>query len=556
MMGDGVEAFIRSHVLTIEQVYAGRYKLFLPWFQRAYAWGDMHAGRLLKHIIEAMDGPRRRYSLGHMSLAKPGPEPDASLVDGHQRSITLTMLFAILRDLLAGSAMADRLHRLVKAQDDGSYRLQAQPGVADFFARFVQDRGATEEEPAGDIMDCSPNERNILANRDHMRRMLQEMAPTPERLAEIAEFLLTRCVVIVDEVEDTDEAWQLLTREEETGLSHHPSEIAKVTIINTMPRAEQEPASRLYERAQSLLSADDLASLLAHLRTLKVRKRSSKPVDRELIQQFELHASGLPFLTDELIPRAEIMASIIQRNLGSGEARAQIARSLHMLSWLDNQYWMAPAMHWIATMGADHEEAPLFFARLDRLAYILKIASVDPTDQELRYLRLLAAIDKKQTVDRMEPLTIGKALLGLALENLRSKTFYAKRFHSLVLRRISCNLAPEIDPGPVDGKLVTVEHVLPRKPELGQQWLKDFTNAERVAAYCNRLGNLAFLSLELNNIAGNKDFMVKRLILAQSAAAFPLSRQASEQSAWTAETIERRTEDLIAILFQPWQLSA
>jgi hypothetical protein len=226
-----------------------------------------------------------------------------------------------------------------------------------------------------------------------------------------------------------------------------------------------------------------------------------------------------------------------------------------MLSWLDNQYWMAPALHWIATMGADHVETPLFFARLDRLAYMMKIASVDPTDQEQRYLRLLAAIDKKQSVDRLEPLQIGRTLLGPALENLRSKTFYAKRFHALVLRRISCNLAPDLDPGPVDGKLVTVEHILPRKPEKGQQWLKDFNGADGVAAFCNRLGNLAFLSLELNNIAGNKDFVVKRLILAQSAAAFALSRHASEQSEWMPKTIERRTEELIAILFQPWQLS-
>jgi hypothetical protein len=451
--------------------------------------------------------------------------------------------------------MSDRLHNLVKAHDDGGYRLQSQPGVAGFFARFVQERGATQAEADGDIMDYSPSERNILANRDHMRAMLEEMASSEQRLVEIAEFLLTRCVVIVDEVEDPEEAWQLLTREEETGLSHHSSEIAKVTIINAMPRAEQEPASRLYERAQSLLSADNLSSLLAHLRTLKVRKRSSKPVDRELIQQFELQAAGLPFLTDELIPRAEVMASVIERNVGSGEVREKTAQSLRTLSWLDNQYWMAPAVHWIATMGADHDETPLFFARLDRLAYVMKIASVDPTDQELRYLRLLAAIDKKQHVDRMEPFAIGRALLRPALDNLRSKTFYAKRFHALVLRRISCNLAPDIDPGPVDGKLVTVEHILPRKPEKGQRWLEDFESLERVGAFCNRLGNLAFLSLELNNIAGNRDFVVKRLILAQSAATFPLSRQASEQSVWTPETIERRTEDLIAILFQPWQLS-
>ena len=520
-----MEAFIYSTVLTIEEVYSGRYKLELPWFQRAYAWGEMHVGRLIKDLFEDMAGPRRRYSLGHMTLGKPGTEPACSLVDGHQRSISLTMLSAILRDQLAGTPMGDRLHALIEAPDSSGYRLLPQPGVAEFFAAFVQQRGATLLQPEGDIMDCSPNERNILANRDHMRTMINDLAPTPQALIEFATFLLERCMLIVDEVADQNEAWALMTREEETGLSPHSSELAKVTMLTAMPRNEQGQASLLYEQAQAMLVADNLSNLLSHIRTLKVRKRSSKPVDRELIQHFELQTTGLPFIKDELLPRAEAMASLIARNVGEGAARAETARSLETLSWLDNQLWMPAALHWLATMGADHAETPLFFARLDRLAYIMKIASIDPTDQETRFLQLLESIDKELDVERMQPLAIGKKLLSNALANLRSKTFYAKRFHALVLRRISCNLPAGSDPGPVDGQKVTVEHVLPRKPEAGQQWLKDFTNLAGVADYCNRIGNLAFLTLEINNIVGNQDFVVKRLILAQSATTFVLSQR-------------------------------
>ena len=121
---------------------------------------------------------------------------------------------------------------------------------------------------------------------------------------------------------------------------------------------------------------------------------------------------------------------------------------------------------------------------------------------------------------------------------------------SVAISRRSC------DPGAVDGERVTVEHVLPRKPQPGEAWFKDFKDMSVVSDYCNRLGNLAFLTLEFNNIAGNKEFMVKRLILAQSAAAFVLARQASNEAEWTRQTIERRTEELIAILLRPWQLLA
>ncbi len=152
----------------------------------------------------------------------------------------------------------------------------------------------------------------------------------------------------------------------------------------------------------------------------------------------------------------------------------------------------------------------------------------------------------------MAPLLIERALLSAALDNLRSRTFYIKRFHSLVLRRISVHLDPARDPGPVDGENVTVEHILPRKPE--NSWRQEFPGND-VANYCNRNGNLAFLSLEENNIAGNSDFLVKRLLLANAGGRFVLSARAAEESEWKKETIMRRGEDMIGLLFAPWELS-
>jgi hypothetical protein len=124
-----------------------------------------------------------------------------------------------------------------------------------------------------------------------------------------------------------------------------------------------------------------------------------------------------------------------------------------------------------------------------------------------------------------------------------------------VLRRISLHIDPELDPGPVDGDRVTVEHVLPRKPEAGMQWRRDFPG-EDVANYCNRIGNLAFFSLEENNIAGNSDFFIKSLLLANAGGRFVLSARAGHETEWTRDTIMRRGEEMIAILLQPWQLEA
>ena len=550
--GASLDMFITSSVLPIGKVYSMGCQLQLPWFQRAYAWGEMHVGRLVHDLIDAVAGPRQRYSLGHMTLARPRGAQEASIIDGYQRSISLTILFALLRDLIGKGPVADRLHSLIES-DGGQVRLLPQPGIAVFFRSFVQDRGASLLEPEGNLMDCSPSERNILANRDHMRNKLREDLRDTDEMAEIALFLIEKCLLILDEVEDEEEARDLLRREEETGLSPHSSELAKVTLLTTIPSHEQEEAAGLFEGVQTQLPADDVSNVLGHILLLKTRKRSSRAVESELIQRFQLQRSGLPFLRNELLPRAAAMLQLNRREVGSGEAREQIKRSLDMLYWIDHHMWVPAALHWLDVMGADHVQTPLFFARLDRLTYVMKIASVDPTDQETRYIKVLEAIDAKGPVDAMGPLQIEKRLLAVALENLRSRTFYAKRFHSLVLRRISVHIDPELDPGPVDGDRVTVEHVLPRKPEASMQWRRDFPG-EDVANFCNRIGNLAFFSLEENNIAGNSDFIIKSLLLANAGGRFVLSALAGHEQEWTRDTIMRRGEDMIAILLEPWQL--
>lgn len=546
--------FIRSSVLPIEKVYSADFQLVLPWFQRAYAWSHEHVSRLIQDLVDAMDSTRPRYSLGHLSLAHEPGAKFASIIDGHQRSISLTMLFALLRDLIGDGPVAGRLQLLVQAPG-GGFRLMPQHAIAAFFESFVQLPGATLIEPRGDIMDRSPSERNILANRDHMQSKLIEVLPSRAALERFAAFLLENCVIIVDEVDDENEARELLRREEETGLSPHSSELAKDTILSAMRSDEQEAAAQLFESAQIQLSADDMEDLLGHIRLLKARKRSSRAVDGELVQLFKVNRTGLPFIKDELLPRTAAMAALNRRDIGTGDARQNIARSLDMLYWIDHRLWVPAALHWLAIRGADHPDTARFFELLDRMTFMLRIASVDPTDQELRYLRLLDDIDRTADVEQIKSLQIERKLLDGALDNLRSRTFYAKRCHALVLRRISVHIDPARDPGPVDGEKVTVEHILPRKPDVESQWRRDFPGPEDVPDYCHRIGNLAFLTREKNEIAGNSDYLVKAFILAESGSSFVLSAKASVQKVWTKDTIMQRGEELIELLLRPWQLS-
>jgi hypothetical protein len=550
-----MDRFISVAVLTLGDLFSDTYHFHLPWFQRAYAWREEHVGRLLADIVQAKGASKPRYSLGDLCVAKVDGRPEAGLIDGQQRAITLTILFALLRDLAPEGPQRSALGRLVSEPDKTGierYRMVPQPGVVEFFRRHVQAPGGTLLEPEDAVMSLAESERYILWNRNHLRAMLAEHVPTAEARSELAGFLLTRCFVVVKSVADENEAWQMLSTQEETGLAHHSSERAKVSLISAMPRDEQEEAGHVYEECQRLVGADQLLALLSHVSVLKRRKRPTHPIEKDLLQLFALNRSGLPFLREELLPRAEKLAEIRSRVLTKCPARVDVSRSLQTLLWLERELWVTPALHWLGTRGAAHRETALFFRRLDRLAWIARLAGMDPTDQEKRFIGLIGEIDDHASVEQMPALEISEALRKEMLDRLRSRTFYGKHYNGLVLRRISRNLGS--DPGPVDGDKVTIEHVLPLSAK-AEGWSHIFKTEEQVREHAHRLGNLAYLTHPENLQAGTREYRAKRKILKRTS--FLLSRLAARDYAdWTANVILRRTDQLIGILVSEWQIAA
>ena len=132
---------ISVSVLTLKDLFSDNFHFRLPYFQRAYAWQTEQAGRLLSDIMDAMRRDANRgYFLGKLMLAKKNDQPDTALVDGHQRVMTLTVLFAVLRDLESDAKRQERLQSFIRGQ---SLRLSPQEAIANSCERYLQAAGGT-----------------------------------------------------------------------------------------------------------------------------------------------------------------------------------------------------------------------------------------------------------------------------------------------------------------------------------------------------------------------------------------------------------------------------
>ena len=560
---DGLEPppddFVKAQVIKIGQLFSDRYRFRLPWFQRAYAWREEHVGRLLSDIFHAMKSENGRYFLGQIRIATSEFEEtgSVSLIDGQQRLLTLTILFALLRDLAEDQETKQRAGSAVQfdagdvKDGDGDYRMVPQPLLEAFFSSFVQEPGRSLRECEDDVMALSESERLILQNRDHLRAQLLEVVPDEEQRAEFMSFVLDDCYILVVAVRDPEEAWSMLAVEEETGLDFHSSERTKISLIGMMPREDQEEAGRLWGECQSVVDADDLCRLLGFVRTIKLRRRSAKPVEKDLAQYFKINQNGLSFLRDELLMRARHFAPLKRQAIASGEAQVATAYRLRTLFWLEQTYWIPPALYWLSERGGDDLQTPDFFFLLERLAWLLRLAGADPTEQERRFINVISDIDGVESPRTMRTLNIDPKYRSAALAHLGSRTFYAKHYCAAVLQLLTYRL--ESNPDSVDFSSYTVEHVLPRNPNRAAEWRAEFPTRVDVGNYANRLGNLVLLTPADNQLAAAQDYSAKRAIFAESGLALAAGA-ALAYNAWTPDTIVARTEELIDVLFADWQL--
>ncbi|AHB49781.1 hypothetical protein W911_00160 [Hyphomicrobium nitrativorans NL23] len=537
--------YISVSVVPLGDLFSDAYHFRLPYFQRAYAWQTPEVGRLLSDIVGAMrrhEG-QRPYFLGKLMVAKKTEAPDAALVDGHQRVMSLTLLFAVLRDLESDPKLQGRLHGFIRGDD---LRLSTQDVMAAFCERYVQAPGATAIDPAVDFETLSESERNIIENRNALRAELSGGDYTPELRRALIGYLAERCCVIVSSLEDEDEAWSLLRTEEETRVDFSKSDRAKFSLLAIVPPQERAACQTIWENCEAALGATDMHALLGHIRLLKRRRLSGKPVEIDIADTFKFNVAGAghTFLDTELRPAAERLASLRQPSDTS-----PIPKLAERCRWIDPQLWVPAALLWMGKARGP-EETLLFFKRLERLVWIMRIAGFDPTKQHTRILHLMGEIDRGVTVSHMTELDVTPRLRDAAIFNLRSTSFDAKHYAGRVLRRISIALGQ--DTGPVERNSVTIEHILPRGYAPKSGWRTHFASREAVQRYTHRLGNLTFLAPGDNQQADTLDWAQKKPILAHSR--FLLSKHVADERDWTPDRILARTETLIGVLFKDWEI--
>lgn len=548
------------------KIFCNDYKFSIPHYQRPYSWGVAQARELLSDLRAALeDAPEQLaeanpYFLGSIVLIKSEGQADAEVVDGQQRLTTLTLLLSAIRASIQNADLQNGITSLLYAKADAltgvsaSYRLTLRARDRDFFRDHVQHENALPHLLAIKSV-LKDAQKRLQENAQALMEGLAGMSQ-PE-LARLAQFITTRCYLVVVSTPDLDSAFRIFGVMNSRGLDLSATDILKAEILSALDSRDEVVYSNIWETLEADMGQDEFGTLFSHIRMVY---RKAKP-QGTLLKEFKEHVlrqmTAKGFMDQVLQPMARAFNCLMEADYASTQHAEPINESLKWLNKLEFKDWVPPALAFFVRHEQEPEALLKFLRDLERLAYSMLVRKFWVNERMERFSRLTAAVEQGKNLEAEDsPLQLSALEQHECYEMLQGPLYdsHSARVLSVLLLRLDSLLSD----GSViheHGKL-TVEHVLPQKPQADSSWAPWLEAREAHQHWVHRLGNLALLNRQKNSAASNYSFEKKKTayFAKGGVCTFALTTQVLQHSEWTEAVIKARQTQMLQKLEAHWRL--
>jgi hypothetical protein len=176
-----------------------------------------------------------------------------------------------------------------------------------------------------------------------------------------------------------------------------------------------------------------------------------------------------------------------------------------MQTGFEADYWVTPLLRYYQKYKST--KLLNFVKLLDKKYSADWITGITPTVRMQNIISIIKKIDSASNADEVldsDLFNVNKTELLRVL----SGDVYRKKFDRYILLKIDMDKVQSGIAAKIP-KTISIEHILPRKPDPNSSWISDFTDTQRVE-WTNKLGNLILLSRAKNTSQGNKDYSDKK----------------------------------------------
>lgn len=596
---------LTSMDVSLEELLSGRFAFAIPEYQRDYSWTRDEAYQLMDDIASATIDQDRAdvgapYFLGSMLLVADAAAENThrrlEVVDGQQRLITLTIMFAVMRDILlessmvagqediashtgvlaAGRAVTIEEHRLLAAlvaargEPENRFHLHLRGDDAAYFRDAVQTAGASRRALPFTEGAPSQTKRNIEDVRRSIRLRLRKEYTLDELLG-FARFARRNVRVLTVVADDFDYAYQIFLTINDRGKRLTVEDIFRGEILGPLDRDQRLRYDAIIDEMDKYRESGEASrtkgkTFFTHLATLEGWPR--RGIISSLRRAVQRHGGPRRFVTDVFTPMAEAYLEVkgaqTERRV-TGEAE----NWLTALRWLEqhgDDDWVPIAMIGLERLSSDPDALAIFLRALDRYAHGLMALGCGRDARRRKYAPILAAVKAPSRMPDPE------RLFAFSAQNQKAIVRnIATRIHlidpptaRLILVRADQALSGRsfayyqsyLDLDRNDPQRVTVEHVCPKGEIKEGEWLKHFPRqTQRLrAAHC--IGNLVLVSEEQNRRVSQRDFAAKKKVFfpVGQYSPFVLTEMLRDEVDWDGAAIERRYLVVMQALTELWEL--
>lgn len=558
---------LSAHEQPVAKIFSDDYVFFIPGYQRPYAWTTEQALELFEDINQFrvdIGGPVEEmppYFLGSIVLIKDESSPEADVVDGQQRLTTLTILLSAIRASVSKET-ADEVTPLIYEKGSAirgtkdRFRLTLRERDQDFFQDYVQREGGISK--LVQLNDALSDSQNNI--RENARRFLSLVGALPENeRVNLAQFLVTRCFLVIVSTADLDSAYRIFSVLNSRGLDLSATDILKASIIGGITERLRDAYTEKWEDAEEMIGREGFNELFSHIRMVYRKAKPKGTVIKEFKEHVQRDVPEPTRLIDEVIlPMARAYEEILHATYESTSHAEVVNEHIRWLNRLAFSDWVPPALAYLTRYRQSPALAASFFQHLERLGFGLLILKTGINDRIERFSRLTREIEKgDDLMDNSSALQLTSDEQKSIYKRLNGPVYedFSAPARSAVLLRLDSLLSG--GGATYDYDIITVEHVLPQSPKKGSQWLDWFPTVDGRALWTHRIGNLALLTRKKNSAASNYEFQKKKdaYFTKNGVSPFVLTTQVLGHSEWTPEIVKQRQQTLMDTLTRHWKIA-
>jgi uncharacterized protein with ParB-like and HNH nuclease domain len=279
---------LKAAEINLGKLFTDDYNFVIPEYQRPYAWGPDETMQLLSDLHGALERDTEEpYFLGSIVLVKDAAAPRSEVVDGQQRLTTLTLLIAVLRDLVTNKALRTDIHKFIEEpavewdEKPARPRLELRPRDGQFFRDYVQADGATKALVGiSDNLTATDSQRSL---RDNARVLRAELVVwEQEELQRLYKMMARRTYLVTVSTADLNSAYRIFSVMNARGLPLSPPDIFKSQVIGAMPEGQRSHFADVWEKLEEDLGRGEFGDLFLYIRAIASQARAV----RSLLQEF------------------------------------------------------------------------------------------------------------------------------------------------------------------------------------------------------------------------------------------------------------------------------